>query len=95
MAMVKPRSQFKGAERTLSNAFHQRGVYFRPFREKLLLTAKDVADRQAFANKFSARPASAWVDHPHAIIDNKGYPVYLNGQSRDFAALVASIALIV
>jgi hypothetical protein len=86
LPMVKRRSQFKGSLRTLSNAFHKRGVYFRPLREKLLLTAKDVAERKAFANKYLSKSATAWVAHPHAIIDNKTYPVYLNGQCRDFAA---------
>jgi hypothetical protein len=53
--MVKRRAQFKGSLRTLSNTIHSHGVYFRRFREKLLLTAQDVVDRKAFASKFSAR----------------------------------------
>ena len=86
LAMVKRKAQFKGSLRTIGDAFRSRGMYFRNYREKLRLTAQDVLDRKLFAQQYMDRRKEAWVSHPHAVIDNKSFPVYLNGPGRDNAA---------
>ena len=67
---------FNGCLRVLQNAFRQRGYYFRRFREKLRLTPQDVLDRKRFATRYASRTGEQWKLDPHAIIDNKSYPVY-------------------
>ena len=86
MDKIQRRVQFKGSLRTLADAFRSRGYYFRSFREKLRLTPRDVLDRKQFAEDYISRSEGAWLTNPHAIIDNKSYPVYLNGNARDNAA---------
>ena len=55
-------------------------------REKLLLKPDDVHARYSFAKKHGARAASAWVNCPHAIIDNKHFSLHLDRQSREYVA---------
>lgn len=82
---IKRRMQFSGSTRTLSEAFRQRGYFFRNFREKLRLTVQDVQDRKQFVVDYERRTAADWEGNPHAIIDNKSNQVYLNGKARDNA----------
>lgn len=44
-----------------------------------------MASRRAFAEEHVGRSADSWLHKPHAIIDNKMFPVYINGKGRDFS----------
>ena len=43
MDKIMKKAQFKGCERTLQRALRTRGIFFRPFREKLALTPEDIS----------------------------------------------------
>ena len=86
VCMVKAAAGCSASDKTVREAFHARGVRFRKLREKPLLTADDVVERRAFAEGFSSRSANAWVTKPHAIIDNKNFPMYLDRKGREHAA---------
>ena len=70
-AMVKGRAGVPHCERTIRDAFRAHGKPFRKLRGKPLLKPEDVTQRLSFARKHAARPRSAWVTCPHAVIDNK------------------------
>ena len=74
------------SDRAVLDAFHKRGIYFRPLYEKLEITSDDVKQRMAFAEKHGGRSASQWNTWLHAAIDNKLFQVYTNGKARDYAA---------
>ena len=84
--MLRKAAKVKAGERTILNALRARKIKFRPFREKPELWPKDIRDRWVFGKRYSHKRPGAWLKNPHVIIDNKKYPVYLNGQARDYAA---------
>ena len=85
-AMVKERAGVSHCERTIRNAFKAHGKPFRKLREKPLLTPGDVVARLSFAEKHGARPRSAWLTRPHAIIDNKRFSMPLDRRAREHEA---------
>ena len=85
-AMVKERAGVPHCERTIRDAFRAHGKPFRKLREKPLLTPEDVAQRLIFARKHAARPRSAWVTCPHAVIDNKRFSMPLDRRAREHEA---------
>ena len=86
LAMVKAHSQCTASERTIAEKFHERGIWFYKLQEKPILTVDDIAARRAFAGKYKGKSKAQWVAKPHAIIDNKHFPLYLNKAGRDHAA---------
>lgn len=85
-AMLKKNTRVKASERTIREALHRRKIYFRPFREKPVLTPEDVVARLAFAEKYRHKSEEWWVNNVHAFIDGKRFPVYLNSTARKRAA---------
>ena len=69
VTMLKRSSRCKASTRTILDALHARGVYFRPLREKPVLTTEDVAERLAFAKRFASKSAGWWYASMHMIID--------------------------
>ena len=85
-AMVKKKAKSKYCKKVIREAFAKRGKPFRKLREKPLLTEDDVKKRRAFAKKYCKKSARAWVNSPHAIIDNKKFNLYLDVKARCYAA---------
>ena len=86
VGIVKAAAGCTASDKTVREAFHARGVWFRKLREKPVLTADDVVERRTFAEAYSTRSANAWVAKPHAIIDNKHFPMYVDRKGREHAA---------
>ena len=86
VAMVKAISGCDCSLRTIRDAFHADGVRFRRLREKPILTRRDIAARRCFADLHAAKSPSQWVSWPHAVIDNKNFPLYLSKSHRTHAA---------
>ena len=84
--MLRRRARCKAGVRTISNALHDRRIYFRKFREKPLLTDDDVKARKRFATKYLKHSEKWWQTHIDMHIDVKHFPVYLNGSARAHAA---------
>ena len=74
------------SERTILNAFHDHGIYFRPLYEKPDLDKSCKSKRMTFGCKNKHRSEKQWSKWPKAVIDNKVFAVYLNGKMRDYAA---------
>ena len=85
-AMLRKSARVKACVRTIANALHKRRIYFRPFRNKPVLTASDVAGRKEFAKKNGDKSKAWWRTHVHMHIDVKHFPVYVNGAGRQHAA---------
>lgn len=84
--MIKARVGCSLSLRTIRNAFHAEGIWFRRLKEKPILTPQDVAARYAFGVQHERKTQKQWVSSPHAIIDNKHFPMYLNCAGRVHAA---------
>ena len=84
--MLKRASHAKVSLRTILDALHARGVYFRPLRQKTTLTADDVTQRKAFADKFASKPRTWWMKAIHLHIDVKHFQVLPHGRARKHAA---------
>ena len=84
--MLKRSARCKACTRTILNRLHERGVYFRPLRQKPVLTPEDIEDRLAFAKKFGGKPATWWNNTLHLIIDVKHFQVLPHGAARKHAA---------
>ena len=83
---VKAKAGVTCSDRTVLNAFHKDGIYFRGLYEKPELTDKDRRLRLAFAEEHGHRTPEYWQTHIHAMIDNKTFQVYTHGKARDYAA---------
>ena len=68
--------------RTIQRALHSLNIYFRPLRQKPLLTAADVAARKTFADTYASKRASWWLQHINLHIDVKHFPVLLHQEAR-------------
>jgi hypothetical protein len=86
VAMVRKKAGVTCCERAIRDMFKANGMPFRRLREKPLLKPEDVEQRLQFATKHVARAKGSWVTYPHAIIDNKRFPLYLDRQAREYAA---------
>ena len=83
---VKAKAGVTCSDRTVLNAFHKDGIYFRGLYEKPEITDKDRRLRLAFAEEHGHRTPEYWQTHIHAFIDNKTFQVYTHGKARDYAA---------
>jgi hypothetical protein len=85
-AMVIKKARVDYCEKVVRKAFADHGKPFRKLREKPLLKTEDFAKRLSFCNANKGRRANTWVKKPHAIIDNKKFPMYLQLKDRQYAA---------
>ena len=85
-AMVKEKALCSASTKRILEAFHAKGIWFRKLREKPILTKEDIVERAEFGKRHSRKSKSQWCEFPHAIIDNKHFPVYLNAAGREHAA---------
>ena len=86
VAMVKTKAGCSACTKTIRKAFHAHGIRFRRLREKPILTKDDIKDRLRFGLRHKFRSKARWAFYPHAIIDNKNFPLYLNAAGREYAA---------
>ena len=86
VAMLKRSSRCKASARTILKALHARGIYFRPLRQKPVLTPDDIGERLAFAKKYGAKSERWWNSAVHMIIDVKHFRVLPHGSARRYAA---------
>ncbi len=84
--MVKDRMGLDCCAKTVSRAFWDHGVYFRPLYEKPDLSPEDVKERREWAAAHKHRSAAQWNKYLHAVIDNKVFPVYATGKFRAYDA---------
>jgi hypothetical protein len=84
--MLKKEMKLKCTNRTLLANLRSRGVYFRPMRQKPLLTDADVADRKAFAEEYLNKQPKWWAEKVHMVIDVKYFKVFLGKDHRSRAA---------
>ena len=85
-AQIKRSGRVKASLRTISRRFKERAVGFKPYKEKILLSADDKAERLKFAKKHVGKTPVEWNKVLHAVIDNKWYQVYHNGKHREHPA---------
>lgn len=86
VSAVKTRAGVHACDKTVLDAFHADGIYFRPLRQRPILTGQDVIDRDGFGKKNKDKSEEDWDTEPHAIIDNKNFKIYNNEEGRDEAA---------
>ncbi len=90
VTMLKRSTRCKASERTILDRLHDRGIYFRPLRQKPTLTADDIASRKTFAIAYGAKSPAWWSGAVHLIIDVKHYRVLPHGAARRHAAQEAT-----
>ena len=88
--MLKSALRLKCSEKTILAALHERGVWFRPFREKPLLTGEDVEARLQFANQHGRKPLTFWTDSISAYLDEKYFTPYLTPAARAYARKITA-----
>ena len=85
-AMALSDAGIRAADRTLQRALEKRNIKFYKLKERQTLTKEDEIARRAWAGKRMRRSKDAWVSKPHAIIDNKHFPLFTTGAGRSHAA---------
>ena len=80
VAMVKAQANVEASDRTVLDEFHKHDVWFRPLRQKPILTDDDIVTRDTFGHHNLTRSEEGWVDTPNAIIDNKNFLVYMKSE---------------
>ena len=88
-SMIKTVLKLKCSEKTILQALHGRGVWFRPFREKPLLTEDDVKARK-FATEYGPKPVTFWTQTINAYLDEKFFTPYLSPAARAYARKVTA-----
>ena len=88
--MLKSALRLKCSEKTILAALHKRGVWFRPFREKPLLTEEDVEARMKFATQHGPKPVSFWTESISAYLDEKYFTPYLTPNARAYARKITA-----
>ena len=86
--ILKKAMRLKCSEQTILTVLHYRDVWFRPFREKPLLTALDVAARKKFARTHAQKPLTFWTRTIDAYLDEKYFTPYLTPAARAMARKV-------
>ena len=86
IAMLKEKAGMSCSEKTISRAFWNRGIHFKPLYEKPTLTRDDMAQRLDWAIANQHRSPAQWNQFVHAVIDNKVFPVYTSHKFRVMAA---------
>ena len=86
LARLMKRSRIKVSPRTVANALHARGYWFRDLRHKPVLTPRDVVDRYKFANKYKDMPKTWWLKKIHIHVDNHKFKVAATAKGRSLSA---------
>ena len=86
LPMVMRRCRLKLSERTVANALHAQGYWFRKLRNKMILTPDDVAERLAWATKFKKMPREWWQKQIQIHLDNHCFKVATTSRGRKLLA---------
>lgn len=86
MAMIHKRFGMSVGVRCLSDALHERGLWFQRLREKPVLTDDDVAQRFAFAKLYRHKTSLWWRRHLQLHMDNHVSKTPLTGKGRRMLA---------
>ena len=84
--MVLAHAGLEASARTLEREFRDRHIHFYRLKQRPLLTRDDMQQRKAWVLRHRSRSRQGWVKKPHAIIDNKRYPIYGTEAGRRHAA---------
>ena len=84
--MVMRRCRWKVCERTVADALHERGYWFRKLRNKMILTPADVKERYAFAKEFTDTTVEWWRKSIHVHLDNHHFKVPTTSLGRKLLA---------
>lgn len=84
--MVKKTSKCKCSLRTMRNALHARGYWFRDLRHKPILTPQDVKDRFAWAKEHRSKSKAWWTKNVHIHLDNHMFKVATTSKGRKLLA---------
>lgn len=80
---VKKLAGVTACDKTVLDYFHQKGIWFRPLRQKPLLKDGDEKLRSDFVAQHRGRTKVQWLKKPHAIIDNKHFQCVGNAAGRN------------
>ena len=86
LPMVIAEAGVEVSTRAVQRAFRQHDVKFYKLRERPVLQPGDIRERKTWAQKRARRSAAQWTRMPHAIIDNKVFPVFGTRGGRSIAA---------
>ena len=86
LSMVIAEAGVEVSTRTVPRAFRKHDLKFYKLRERPVLQPLDIRERKAWAQRHVRRSADQWTRTPHAIIDNKVFPVFGTRQGRSIAA---------
>ena len=85
-SMIKEHAGVHVCDRTLQLAFMEHHIKCLKLKEKPLLTVDDTVERFAWARQHHSRSQAAWIEKPHAIIDNKHFQLFTTSAGREYAA---------
>lgn len=86
VGMIKKAASVDASDRTVLRALRDHGISFRRLKERPILTKEDERSRLEWAKKRERRSSAQWLTMPHAIIDNKRFPLFVHRGGRDYAA---------
>ena len=75
VSMVAKKARVKVGARTVADALHARGVYFRKLREKPILRPEHIKERYAWARKHRGKSQQWWLRNIHVHLDNHHFKV--------------------
>lgn len=81
VAMIKKRANVDACDKTCLEAFHADGIWFRPLKERPILSETDVKERDKWRKEKQHGSSAQWNKRPHATIDTKHFPL-LHKQAR-------------
>ena len=84
--MILAHAGVDASARTLMREFRARKIHFFRLKQRPLLTKDDIKARKVWATKRKRRSRAGWVTKPHAIIDNKRFPIFGTAAGRKHAA---------
>ena len=86
VAMIKHQAGVEACDKTCLEAFHANGIWYRPLKQRPILSDADVKRRLEWAKIKKGRSAAQWNKRPHATIDNKHYQLFTEKDGREHAA---------
>ena len=84
--MLHKASKLKCSIRTMADAVHERGYYFRDLRHKPILTPEDIKDRKRFAAKYKDKSKEWWRSAVHIHLDNHMFKMATKQSGRKLLA---------
>ncbi len=85
-SMITAAAGVKVCDKTFQVAYKKQGGSFAKLKEGPILEKGDIKVRYTWSGLRKSRSKEAWVTKPHAVIDNKKFPMYTTEAGRDHAA---------